>query len=59
MHITGENTVHSCFLGILLVKTRKKVLHGTFYVFLCNITGENTVKSNACVHLVVFCAYYW
>jgi len=26
---------------------------GTFCAFLCNIIGENTVKSNAWVHLVV------
>jgi len=40
----------SGFLFISLVKTRKKY---------CNITGENTIKSNAYVHLVVFCAYNW
>jgi len=34
-------------------------MHGTFCVFLCNITGENTVTSNAFVQLVVVYAYYW
>jgi len=24
-----------------------------------HITGENTVKRYACVHLMVFYAYYW
>jgi len=34
-------------------------MHVFILWFSMHITVENTVKSNACVHLVVFYAYYW
>jgi len=45
MHITGENTVISYAWYILY--------------FSVHITGDNTVNSYACVHFVLFYAYYW
>ena len=48
--------VNSGFLGILIVRTRKIVMLGYILWFSRHITGKNTVKSNACVHLVVFYA---
>jgi len=33
-------------------------MHGDILLFSIHITGENTVKSYACVYLVGFYAYY-